>query len=53
MLPESARKLFLKAIATAKNLQKVCQPVIIGDLSFLRKTAKKLELDIEFIETKE
>ena len=45
-------EIILKAL-NSKKLQKVCQPVIIGDLSFLRHTAKKIELDIEFIETKD
>lgn len=32
-------------------LKQICQPIIIGDLFFLRSTARNLNLDIDFSET--
>lgn len=40
----------LKALANI-NLKTICQPLIIGDLEFLRKTAADLGLNIDFVET--
>jgi 4-hydroxythreonine-4-phosphate dehydrogenase len=42
----------LKAIAD-ENLTKICSPIIIGDLPFLQKTAKELNLNIKFIDSDE
>ncbi|CAN5480908.1 4-hydroxythreonine-4-phosphate dehydrogenase PdxA [soil metagenome] len=39
----------LKALAD-ENLRKICQPIIIGDAAFLRKTAKNLELEFDFVQ---
>ncbi|MBA3631446.1 MAG: 4-hydroxythreonine-4-phosphate dehydrogenase PdxA [Acidobacteria bacterium] len=39
----------LKALAD-KNLRKICQPIIIGDAAFLRKTAKDLGLEFDFVQ---
>lgn len=38
----------LKALAD-ENLRKICQPVIIGDAAFLKKTAESLRLPFEFV----
>ncbi|MBA2493730.1 MAG: 4-hydroxythreonine-4-phosphate dehydrogenase PdxA [Acidobacteria bacterium] len=40
----------LKALAD-ENLRKICQPIIIGDAAFLRKTAKDLGLEFDFVQT--
>jgi 4-hydroxythreonine-4-phosphate dehydrogenase len=40
----------LKALANG-NLKTICQPLIIGDLEFLRKTAADLGLNFDFVET--
>jgi len=37
----------LKALSDA-NLRKICRPVVIGDLGFLRMTASDLGLDLDF-----
>jgi 4-hydroxythreonine-4-phosphate dehydrogenase len=42
----------LKAFAD-KNLQKICSPVVIGDVTYLRKTALDLGINFEFVETTE
>jgi 4-hydroxythreonine-4-phosphate dehydrogenase len=41
-------EIILKALADRK-INSFCVPVIIGDESFLRKTARDLELDFDFI----
>ena len=38
----------LKALANG-NLRTICQPLIIGDLEFLRKTAADLGLNFDFV----
>ena len=40
----------LKALAD-ENLRTICQPLIIGDLTVLRKTAADLGLNCDFVET--
>jgi len=40
----------LKALAD-ENLRMICQPLIIGDLTILRKTAADLGLNYDFVET--
>jgi len=40
----------LKALAN-ENLRTICQPLIIGDLTVLRKTAADLGLNYDFVET--
>ncbi len=40
----------LKALAD-ENLRTICQPLIIGDLTILRKTAADLGLNYDFVET--
>jgi 4-hydroxythreonine-4-phosphate dehydrogenase len=42
----------LKALAD-ENLQKICLPVVIGDGAYLRKTARDLGLEFDFIEATE
>lgn len=43
-------EVILKSI-TDENLTKICSPIIIGDLLFLKKTAKDLNLNVEFVES--
>ena len=38
----------LKALAD-ESLKRICQPVIVGDLEFLRKTAEHLNLNLDFV----
>lgn len=45
-------EVILKALSE-NSLNNFCRPVIIGDLNFLRKTAKELDLQIDFIRLKE
>ena len=45
-------EIVLKAIAD-ENLKKVCQPIIIGDAEFLRKTARDLNLKFDFVDADE
>ncbi len=40
----------LKALAN-ENLRSICRPLIIGDLTVLRKTAADLGLNYEFVES--
>ena len=42
----------LKAL-NDETLQKICSPVIIGDVAYLRKTARVLGIDFEFVEATE
>lgn len=42
-------EIILKALED-QNLKQICQPIIIGDLSFLRQTAQNLKLNIDFSE---
>ncbi len=42
-------EIVLKALADPK-IKEICAPVIIGDLSFLQKTAGELNLDFDFAE---
>ena len=39
----------LKALAD-ETLQRVCSPVIIGDVAYLRKTARDLQINFDFVE---
>ncbi len=43
-------EVILKALAD-ENLKQICSPVIIGDTSFLNRTAESLKLDFDFVET--
>lgn len=45
-------EIVIKALAD-ENLKKTCQPVIIGDAEFLKKTAQDLNLKFEFAEVSE
>lgn len=45
-------EIILKAL-TDKNIKKFCTPVIIGDKTFLQKTAHDLKLDFDFVEAAE
>jgi len=45
-------EIVLKALAD-ENLKQICSPVIIGDISFLRKTAKESDLESDFVEADE
>ncbi|MDQ6786246.1 MAG: 4-hydroxythreonine-4-phosphate dehydrogenase PdxA [Acidobacteriota bacterium] len=45
-------EIILKALADA-NIKNICVPVIIGDESFLRKTARDLKLEFDFVEAGE
>lgn len=42
-------EIVLKALAD-KNLKRICSPVVIGDISFLRKTAQQLSLEFDYVE---
>ena len=42
-------EIVLKALAD-KNLKQICLPFVIGDISFLRKTARQLNLEFDFVE---
>ncbi len=39
----------LKALAD-ESLRKICSPIIVGDAAFLKKTARDLGLDFDFVE---
>ncbi|HXG86431.1 MAG TPA: 4-hydroxythreonine-4-phosphate dehydrogenase PdxA [Pyrinomonadaceae bacterium] len=45
-------EIILKALADEK-IKKICTPIVIGDLSFLRKTARDLGLEFDFVEAGE
>lgn len=45
-------EIILKAL-TDEKIRKICTPVIIGDKSFLEKTARDLKLDFDFLEAGE
>ncbi len=45
-------EIVLKALAD-ENLKKICQPTIIGDTDFLKKTARDLSLNFDFVEASE
>jgi len=45
-------EVILKSLAD-ENLKQICSPLIIGDISFLKKTARELKLNFDFVETKE
>ena len=45
-------EIILKALAD-ENIKQICRPIIIGDLSFLRKTAPELKLEFDFVEANE
>lgn len=42
-------EIILKALED-QNLKQICQPIIIGDLPFLRQTAQNLKLNVDFTE---
>ena len=42
-------EIIIKALGD-ESLRKVCQPIIIGDISFLRRTARDLDSNIDFFE---
>lgn len=41
-------EIILKSL-TEQDLKKFCQPIIIGDIAFLKKTARELGINIEFV----
>jgi 4-hydroxythreonine-4-phosphate dehydrogenase len=45
-------EIVLKALVDEK-LKQICSPVIIGDVSFLQKTARRLNFPVDFVETAE
>ena len=45
-------EIILKALAD-ENLREICQPLIIGDKTFLNKTAEQLNLKINFVSVEE
>ena len=45
-------EIVLKALA-GEDLKKICQPIIIGDAEFLKKTAQNLKLKFDFVEAGE
>jgi 4-hydroxythreonine-4-phosphate dehydrogenase len=42
----------LKALAD-ENIKKICSPVVIGDTAYLRKTARDLGIEFDFVEATE
>jgi len=42
-------EVILKAL-TDENLKQICSPIIIGDISFLKRTARSLKLNFDFVE---
>jgi 4-hydroxythreonine-4-phosphate dehydrogenase len=42
----------LKALAGG-DLKQICSPIIIGDAGYLKKTARDLKLDLDFVDAKE
>ncbi len=45
-------EIVLKAL-TDVNLRQICMPIIIGDTTFLKKTAQDLKLEFDFVEASE
>ena len=45
-------EIVLKALSD-ENLKEICQPIIIGDAEFLKKTAQDLNLKFDFVEVGE